>query len=103
MPTITLSAGDDLVQRLAYEADPVRAVIELVWNGLDADADHVIVSLQGKEADGVIGVRLNTTAAPQPAASPALPLLPLRGRRSHQGPAHRHGEPSVPEPDDGGA
>lgn len=56
MATISLSAGDDLVQRLAYEADPIRAVIELVWNSLDADADHVAVTLQRNEADGVISV-----------------------------------------------
>lgn len=56
MLRITLSAGDDLVQRLAYESDPVRAVIELVWNGLDADADHVGVRLGRNEAGGVISV-----------------------------------------------
>lgn len=56
MATITLSAGDDLVERLAAEADPVRAVIELVWNGLDADADNVAVTLQRNDAGGVIGV-----------------------------------------------
>lgn len=56
MSTITLSAGADLVQRLAVESDPVRAVIELVWNGLDADADHVAVSFERNEADGIIAV-----------------------------------------------
>lgn len=56
MRTITLTAGNDLVQRLAGEKDPTRAVIELVWNSLDADADHVDVTLQRNEADGVIGV-----------------------------------------------
>ena len=56
MPTITLSAGPDLVQRLAVESDPVRAVIELVWNSLDADADHVAVSFERNEADGIIAV-----------------------------------------------
>lgn len=56
MPRITLSAGDDHVQRLSYEADPVRAVIELVWNSLDADADQVDVTFERNEADGIIGV-----------------------------------------------
>lgn len=56
MKTITLAAGDDLVQRLAGETDPVRAVIELIWNGLDADADQVHVTLQRNALDGVAGV-----------------------------------------------
>jgi hypothetical protein len=58
MPRITLSAGEDLVQRLSFESDPVRAVIELVWNSLDADADHVEVSFERNEADGIVGVKV---------------------------------------------
>ncbi|WP_188042898.1 hypothetical protein [Changpingibacter yushuensis] len=29
-----------MVERLAGETDPVRAVIELIWNSLDADANE---------------------------------------------------------------
>lgn len=56
MKTITLAAGDDLVQRLAGETDPVRAVIELIWNALDADADQIHVTLQRNDLDGIAGV-----------------------------------------------
>jgi len=55
---IQLEAGNDLVQRLAHENDPVKAVIELVWNSLDADAHHVIVTLHRNDADGVIGAEV---------------------------------------------
>ncbi|WP_158607486.1 ATP-binding protein [Flexivirga caeni] len=55
MARIQLEAGDDLVQRLAHENDPVKAIIELIWNGLDADAHHVVVTLDRNEADGVVG------------------------------------------------
>lgn len=55
---ITLTAGDDHVQRLAGEKDPVRAIIELVWNGLDADADRVEVTFERNDADGIVGVRV---------------------------------------------
>lgn len=41
-----LEACDDLVERLAHVTDPVKAVVELIWNSLDADAHHVAVSLQ---------------------------------------------------------
>lgn len=56
MRTITLAAGDDHVQRLAGEKDPVRAVIELIWNGLDADADQINVTLQRNDLEGISGV-----------------------------------------------
>lgn len=53
---IHLEAADDHVERLAHEQDPVRAVLELVWNGLDADAHEVRVELLRNEAGGVDGV-----------------------------------------------
>ena len=34
----------------------MRAVIELIWNGLDADAHKVTVSLQRNVLDGIDGV-----------------------------------------------
>lgn len=56
MQKITLNAGNDHIQRLAGEKDPVRAVIELIWNSLDADADHVDVTFERNAAGGIIGV-----------------------------------------------
>lgn len=41
MSSISLEAGDDLVERLAHEKDPVNAAVEIVWNSLDADAFSV--------------------------------------------------------------
>ncbi|WP_454301837.1 ATP-binding protein [Salana multivorans] len=56
MRTIRLAAGDDHVQRLAGESDPVRAVIELVWNSLDADANHIEIGLLRNDVGGIEGV-----------------------------------------------
>ena len=56
--TYRLEAGDDHVQKLAHENDPVRAVIELVWNSLDADAHHVTVVLHRNETDVVVGAEV---------------------------------------------
>ena len=36
MKDLVLTASDDHVARLAHEGDPVRAVVELVWNAVDA-------------------------------------------------------------------
>jgi hypothetical protein len=58
MARISLEAGNDLVERLAHENDPVKAVVELVWNSLDADAHSVAVALHRNEADGVTGVEV---------------------------------------------
>ena len=37
MEDLVLTASDDHVARLAHEGDPVRAIIELIWN---ADPDR---------------------------------------------------------------
>lgn len=59
MKTYRLEAGDDHVQKLAHENDPVRAVIELVWNSLDADAHHVDIVLHRNETDVVVGIEIS--------------------------------------------
>lgn len=43
MKDLILQASDDLVTRLARERDPIRAVVELVWNPIDGEADAVRV------------------------------------------------------------
>jgi histidine kinase/DNA gyrase B/HSP90-like ATPase len=56
MTRLQLEAAPDHVQRLAYESQPLKAVIELIWNGLDADAHRVAVTLERDEMDAVAGV-----------------------------------------------
>src|SRR5260370_39421457 len=46
MSELVLQASDDLVARLAHEGDPVRAVVELVWNAIDGEAHTVTVRLE---------------------------------------------------------
>jgi histidine kinase/DNA gyrase B/HSP90-like ATPase len=54
---LVLEASDGHVARLAHEADPVRAIVELVWNSIDAEAWHVRVSLERDESlGGIVGV-----------------------------------------------
>ncbi|MEU6376537.1 ATP-binding protein [Streptomyces sp. NPDC046909] len=43
---VLLEAGDDLVRQLSHERETVKAVLELVWNALDADATKVDVSIE---------------------------------------------------------
>ena len=56
MTELVLQASDDLVARLAHEGDPVRAVVELVWNGIDGEAQTVTVRLERGELDGISAV-----------------------------------------------
>ena len=51
MAELLLQAGDDYVQRLALENDPVRAIVELIWNSVDAGASRVDVELERDEWD----------------------------------------------------
>jgi hypothetical protein len=53
---LPLSAGGDLVTRLARERDPVRAVVELVWNAIDAEAETVRVQLSRSNIDAIESV-----------------------------------------------
>jgi len=56
MTELVLQASDDLVARLAHEGDPVRAVVELVWNGIDGEAQTVTVRLERGAMDGISAV-----------------------------------------------
>ncbi|WP_225851264.1 ATP-binding protein [Streptomyces sp. HPF1205] len=53
MTELILQAGVDHVARLAHESDPVRAVIELIWNAIDAEATDVSVTFDHSEMDAI--------------------------------------------------
>lgn len=59
MSELVLVAADDLVARIAHERDAVRAVVELIWNAVDAEAEHVKVELQRNTADAIDAVHVN--------------------------------------------
>lgn len=44
--------------RIAHEGDPLRAVIELVWNAIDAEADNVTVEIKRSETDAIDEVHI---------------------------------------------
>lgn len=50
---VLLEAGDDLVRQLSHEREAVKAVLELVWNSLDADAAKVDVTIVRSAMQGV--------------------------------------------------
>src|SRR5580700_1563237 len=56
MAELVLQASDDLVARLAHEGDPVRAVVELVWNAIDGEAHTVTVRLERSAMDAIVAV-----------------------------------------------
>lgn len=50
---LPLSATSDFVTRHARQRDPIRAVVELVWNAIDAEADTVRVELSRSDLDAI--------------------------------------------------
>ena len=50
---IHIDAQADYMLRIAHRDDPVRAVIELVWNSLDAEAGTVRIDVEQDGLDGV--------------------------------------------------
>ncbi len=59
MAELLLQVGDDHVRRLAHENDPVRAIVELIWNSVDAEASRVDVEIEGDEWDTIAKVTDN--------------------------------------------
>lgn len=53
MEYLQLTASDDHVARLAHEDDPVRAIIELIWNAVDAEATTVVVTMERNSMDAI--------------------------------------------------
>ena len=58
MEELVLQASDDHVARIAHESDPVRAVVELVWNAVDGEATTVRVELERDALDAIGAVRV---------------------------------------------
>lgn len=56
MAEFTLRAGWDHVKRLAGEDSPEKALTELVWNSLDAEATTVRIDIDRNELNGILGV-----------------------------------------------
>lgn len=59
MTILTLTAQQDHLEKVARTRDPIKAISEFVWNGLDANATNVEVSfainaLGGIESIGIV-------------------------------------------------
>lgn len=53
-----LQASDEHVANLAHESDPLRAVVELVWNAVDGEATTVRVELDRDIMEAISAVRV---------------------------------------------
>lgn len=58
MNKIAIEAQKDFLENLA-KASPIKAIAELIWNGLDAGADNVSVYLKKNGLDGLESVRVS--------------------------------------------
>jgi hypothetical protein len=51
--SLKLQARQDHIEKIAKTSEPVRAIAELIWNGLDADADKIDVVFTKNALGGV--------------------------------------------------
>jgi Histidine kinase-, DNA gyrase B-, and HSP90-like ATPase len=59
MSELVLQASDDLIARLAHESDPLKALVELIWNAVDAEAWTVTVTVEQEPAlDGIAALHV---------------------------------------------
>jgi hypothetical protein len=58
MKRITVQVQPDHIQAIANVKQPITAISELIWNGLDADANEVRVTLFRNQMDGLSSVRV---------------------------------------------
>ncbi len=61
MKDLVLTASGDHIKRLAHEADPVKAVTELIWNAIDAEATKVLINLERNSMGAIDIVSLRKT------------------------------------------
>ncbi|MEV4526332.1 ATP-binding protein [Streptosporangium sp. NPDC049304] len=66
---IPVEVQPDFIERVARRGDPVGAVEELIWNGLDADAKEVFAEIELNDLDGVDSITVTDTGHGIPADS----------------------------------
>ncbi|WP_442738215.1 ATP-binding protein [Streptomyces pseudogriseolus] len=69
MEKVTLQVEQDHVEGVARLGNPLGAVIELVWNALDADATEVRVEIERQEIGGVSKVTVSDNGHGMPSES----------------------------------
>lgn len=60
MKKIAIEAKKDFLERLSSAA-PIKAISELIWNGLDSGADLVAVRIEKNNLDGIEKIRIKDT------------------------------------------
>ncbi|WP_204012401.1 ATP-binding protein [Sphaerimonospora thailandensis] len=69
MSTVHIEAKPDHLLRLAWQKDPMGAVVEMIWNALDAEASLVTVDLEINELGGIESVSITDDGHGMPNAS----------------------------------
>lgn len=58
MTVVSVEVQNDFLEGLAAAKDPIVGVAELIWNGLDADAKRVDVTIERNEMGGIEVIRV---------------------------------------------
>ena len=97
MTTLSLLAQQDFLEREASGRDPIKAISELVWNGLDADATTIRVEFRRTSLGGITAISVmdnGTGIPPERAAQDFAKLGASWKRNKHRTPSGRavHGK-----------
>ncbi|MEU9845113.1 ATP-binding protein, partial [Actinomadura sp. NPDC048032] len=68
MTDVLVSVQRDHITRLMRRTQPVHAIIELIWNGLDAEADNVSVTFDRNSMGGIVAVTVTDDGTGIPAS-----------------------------------
>lgn len=77
--TFEVQVQDDHIERLSQVKRPLVAVAELIWNALDADADHVSVFLEEDGLGGIARIQVRDDGHGIPYEEAERVFMPLGG------------------------
>ncbi|MEU5964433.1 ATP-binding protein [Micromonospora parva] len=79
MVDVTVEVERDHLAKLVRPTQPASAVIELIWNALDADADEVRVDFERNDLEGIEAVTVTDNGAGIPASASKTAFSKLGG------------------------
>ncbi|MFG2919775.1 ATP-binding protein [Kitasatospora sp. NPDC048298] len=88
---IPIEVKPDFVEHVARRSDPVGALAELIWNGLDADASEVHVTAEPDEFGGVSAVEVRDNGHGIAAESVQAAFAGMGGSWKRSAPGTRDG------------
>ncbi|WLG13420.1 ATP-binding protein [Psychrobacter cibarius] len=56
---LSVQVTSDSIKKKFKTLEPIKAIFELIWNGLDACADRVVINIERNELDGLVSITVS--------------------------------------------